>query len=226
MTVDDLLERIDAAVAPACAVCAGPLGDSPSDDFCGPDCQQVWHAGRSVALERYQEPVDVPAHVSHRHEQFSPETTPQGLLRAYSIRSAYGSPSDWVSIGAIADPQGLVVIRSGLIHRRALGDGERPVPVARIVDRAAGQAAVTVALQGIAELRTVLVAAAGRVAEFLDAVRADHPPETSPVDVRQRALQLRRNRNTGPAYRVRAPRRLGPTVRSLPHRQSTWRRKA
>lgn len=41
MTADtDFLDRLDAAIG--CQQCGGPLGDSPSGDFCGPDCQTRW----------------------------------------------------------------------------------------------------------------------------------------------------------------------------------------
>jgi hypothetical protein len=36
----DIIDRIDAAVG--CQQCGGPLGASPSDDFCGEDCQSAW----------------------------------------------------------------------------------------------------------------------------------------------------------------------------------------
>lgn len=52
-----VLADIDMATAPVCAQCDGPLGDSPSDDFCRPNCQERWHALRSVALTNYREPL-------------------------------------------------------------------------------------------------------------------------------------------------------------------------
>lgn len=49
----DILDRIDAATG--CQQCEGPLGDSPSDDFCSARCQANWQAGRAVPLTRYRE---------------------------------------------------------------------------------------------------------------------------------------------------------------------------
>lgn len=40
----DLLDRIDEVTAAVCAQCDGPLGGSPSDDFCSADCQAAWTA--------------------------------------------------------------------------------------------------------------------------------------------------------------------------------------
>jgi hypothetical protein len=54
----DLLDQIDAVTADqvlACWHCRQPLGDSMSDDFCGPDCQEGWHAARVDPLIGYVE---------------------------------------------------------------------------------------------------------------------------------------------------------------------------
>lgn len=54
----DLFERIDAATAdqvPLCWHCREPLGGSVSNDFCGPDCQEAWHAVRAEPLTGYVE---------------------------------------------------------------------------------------------------------------------------------------------------------------------------
>lgn len=48
MTTVDIIEAIDAATG--CQQCAGPLGDSPSGDFCGEHCQSSWHASRVPPL--------------------------------------------------------------------------------------------------------------------------------------------------------------------------------
>jgi hypothetical protein len=55
---DDILAAIDAAVG--CQHCGGPLGDSPSDDFCSAAHQQAWHAARADELIGYREPWDRP----------------------------------------------------------------------------------------------------------------------------------------------------------------------
>jgi len=46
----NIVERIDAAVG--CQHCTQPLDASPSGDFCGEDCQEAWHAARSIPLPR------------------------------------------------------------------------------------------------------------------------------------------------------------------------------
>lgn len=43
------LANIDSVTSPTCAVCPRPLSGSPSDDFCSPACQHVWHQARADA---------------------------------------------------------------------------------------------------------------------------------------------------------------------------------
>ena len=45
----DILDRITEAIG--CHQCQGPLGDSPSDDFCGELCWERWHAQHGKPLE-------------------------------------------------------------------------------------------------------------------------------------------------------------------------------
>lgn len=40
--MNDILATIDAATG--CQQCGGPLGDSPSDDFCRERCRMAWYA--------------------------------------------------------------------------------------------------------------------------------------------------------------------------------------
>ncbi len=54
----DILDAIAAAVG--CQHCEGPLGDSPSDDFCTDLCQEAWHAAHGDRLLGYREPWDRP----------------------------------------------------------------------------------------------------------------------------------------------------------------------
>jgi hypothetical protein len=44
----DFLDAIEAAIG--CQHCQGPLGDSPSGDFCREEHQKAWSAGRGSAL--------------------------------------------------------------------------------------------------------------------------------------------------------------------------------
>lgn len=42
--MSDILDRIEQALG--CQQCQGPLGGSPSDDFCGEKCATAWRAER------------------------------------------------------------------------------------------------------------------------------------------------------------------------------------
>ncbi|OLR92694.1 hypothetical protein BJP25_21975 [Actinokineospora bangkokensis] len=47
MAVSDVVAEIDAVMG--CQQCGGPLGDSPSGDFCGQACASLWAAQRTGA---------------------------------------------------------------------------------------------------------------------------------------------------------------------------------
>ncbi|MDX3661303.1 hypothetical protein PV646_28695 [Streptomyces sp. ID05-26A] len=68
----DIIDSIAAAIG--CQQCEGPLGDSPSDDFCSDYCQAAWTAARTAPLASYSEPEDEPEHVSNLVELHHPET--------------------------------------------------------------------------------------------------------------------------------------------------------
>lgn len=46
--MDDILAAIDAATG--CQQCGGPLGNSPSDDFCRERCRMTWYTARTQVL--------------------------------------------------------------------------------------------------------------------------------------------------------------------------------
>lgn len=48
MSVDDTPAAVDAGAG--CQLCGGPLGDSPSDDFCCEDHQRWWYTPGGRAL--------------------------------------------------------------------------------------------------------------------------------------------------------------------------------
>lgn len=74
MTELDILDAIDRATG--CHQCEQPLGDSVSDLFCSQDCQENWHDQRTMPLDHYEEPTDLPVHIYNQVELESPETSP------------------------------------------------------------------------------------------------------------------------------------------------------
>jgi hypothetical protein len=51
VTGDAFLDKLDAAIG--CQECGKQLGLSPSSDFCGQECQAVWHAARVGTVPDY-----------------------------------------------------------------------------------------------------------------------------------------------------------------------------
>lgn len=49
-----------------CWQCGNPLGSSPSDDFCGDDCQTAWYA---TLVDPMARPYDEVMAEAHRHER-------------------------------------------------------------------------------------------------------------------------------------------------------------
>lgn len=73
------LDAIDQLAVHQCGHCQEPLAeDSTSLDFCSNVCQTAWTRNKHeiVALLDYEEPTDLPQHVSNLVELSSPETTP------------------------------------------------------------------------------------------------------------------------------------------------------
>jgi hypothetical protein len=58
VSLQDTLAAIDAATG--CQWCQGPLGKSPSADFCSQECQEAWHQSRVKRLTGYREPWQRP----------------------------------------------------------------------------------------------------------------------------------------------------------------------
>lgn len=75
----DLIERIDTLVG-TCQHCQGPLGDSPSEDFCSEKCQQRWQAG-------------IPQHYEVR--QHGDGWIVYDLLHGYPVADVHGEVVVW-----------------------------------------------------------------------------------------------------------------------------------
>lgn len=136
----DFISELDSAIG--CQQCGRPLGDSPSDDFCTPDCQAAWSAARTAPLASYSEPDEQPAHVSNLVELHSPETCVacvEGRRRRDAIASAlaaaltHGSSHVLVGVDPAGQPDDIAVLvpsrnaRRLYLNGRAVGvtpDGE------------------------------------------------------------------------------------------------------
>ena len=119
----DIVDAIDQATG--CQQCGGPLGGSPSDYFCGPACQDRWHAARTEPLTGYREAgvlnasgMQILDPTYTPREWTNDEATQWGLNY---IHSRYGSPSavaEW-----LATPQ-----RECCTRRSVQTTGTRSVP--------------------------------------------------------------------------------------------------
>ena len=75
----DILDTIDNARG--CQRCGRPLGASPSDDFCSPECLRAWHARNTVALDPGSTAV---VHVEPRPEGWQPTSWRQLRARLWN----------------------------------------------------------------------------------------------------------------------------------------------
>lgn len=198
----DILGAIDAAVG--CQACGGPLGKSPSDDFCRPECQDAWHAGHGDKLVGYREPWDIGdlpgigRDVYEMAEWRLPRETADLNADMRALGRAYAAAVTPEQRAACA------VRAASLLTRTAADRAER----ARVAAEALAQvgSALGQALQGVGE-------AFRRFGEALRPAAAAWQKLTNtapaPADPRERALHARRHRNTGPPVRHRPPRQLG-----------------
>lgn len=209
----DILDLIDEVTAPVCGWCQTPLRvDGASSYFCAERCQFEWQrlqgdVPKEPALADWfvadgRPPARPPAAPMVRH-QF---TIPRGL----QVR-------DFVEVD---------LLRATSIMARDNGDGtvslvnaelRRPAPAAA---PAPSPPPAPARLEGLAQTLEAIGRAferwgeSGQIEQLAAMVRqlqdAGVVQQPLPADPRERALELRRNRNTGPAQRRRAPRTIRP----------------
>jgi hypothetical protein len=275
VTGADLLDRIDAVTTELVAVCwhcQRPLGGSVSDDFCGVDCQEAWHAARTDPLtgyveaghDFYEDEVRFNARAEPpRTDMHTPALFPPDMWASFfqdwwnsSHRYPLTRPglSAWEPSFTITwDPPVPEPVNEAEVYTTPVYDeGERLDQAPRTtlstsIGFARGERVevngkpyrVVEVLGNNWERRLVLVAEenqpsdgpcaasvrvgarrAGRaeiarqVCEAFDvppaAIGCPDVPDTTRSGRMARALAGRRNRNTGPEQRRRAPRRIDP----------------
>ena len=162
--------------------------------------------------------------VAAQHERQQPASAhyralPDGGLVRLVVHDPHGLAREGYELGAgLAGPAAWMAEVARV--QRALGRGVNLPPeyvfeydTTPLVERV-GQAfaGLRAGLEMYAEAVTAVVAGVGRTVRWLEEHRLLDPPGVrgEPTDPRERALWLRRNRNTGPARPVRAPRRIDP----------------
>lgn len=222
MTDIDILAAIDAVTAPVCGWCSRPLDpNGPSLDFCGHDpareheqqCQTLWHARRAERLLSYREAGHqfyVDAARFRAPAVAEPPSPVEAALMRVPARDAH-----WQPLGVVdADTLGFTFTPDS---RRTF----TAAPLARDLTFELHFDARPF-LESLARARAALepwlsVSAGFSLAWFDEILRGresevirDVAPEEDPRAKRMRgALEARRNRNTGPALRRRAPKNVG-----------------
>lgn len=256
---DDILAAIDAAVG--CQQCGGPLGDSPSTDFCSERCDLSWRARHVEPLVGYWEPWHRPwdfpgiGTEQHRSNRSAQPATPAPPFLSSDAQALGEHLVQGLAEGlrarppVVTGPMAMIHVEwPGLQFRlpRSTSDLLADWQVARIAQATAStdaqRAAVALRIESLTERsRAEMTARAeafrgvmdeisvrfrgtmdtigtlfGQIRESLrplgaalrDVGLVDEPE--LPADPRERALQARRNRNTGPPVQRRPPRRIDP----------------
>jgi len=168
--------------ATGCQTCGGALGDSPSGDFCQPLCQQRWHETRAELFEGYE---------SAEHEGFDGLGW---LFDAILGPSPRGDGPPHTRTFTLRDPD--------TEEGHQLRPSYTVIEFDTVVVSGFGEA-LAAAMERLSAAGRAAAESARGLAEQLD--RHQLPP-----DPQERALELRRRRNTGPQQRQRAPRRINP----------------
>lgn len=205
---DDFLARLDAAIG--CQHCTGPLGASPSDDFCSDACQRAWHAQHGEALVGYREPWDLP-------NQYEGLATGQARMRPPP------NPADWRLPVQTAD---LAADRRAWRHARdtATTDAQRAACRLRgeqLAERSRQQLehlretlapffagvveGINAAFQG---LSAALAGMHREISRLAASSPTPPPPPRTRAEAARRAMDARKHRNTGPPAGGRPPRRI------------------
>jgi hypothetical protein len=214
MDLDSTLDAIDAATAPVCGWCSATIGpDTPSDLYCSQEHQELWLSRNAEPLVDYREPVDLAAHVDNQWEGSSPQTAPRpvGLSAGGLMMALYGNC--WYEV----TPAGLRLMpttETTVTFDTTEARFEPRYPVREIQWTQYGRVASWTVFDEAHWARSQdgpwgsgEWSDDGPLSHFT--IHEDGRIESN-VDSRQRALDARRNRNTGPQQSRRAPRRIDP----------------
>jgi hypothetical protein len=207
------LDAIDELAVHHCGWCQNPLADdAPSPDFCNERCQELWSSRQRQSVKpppapaRTSQPLDI--HILPRPDCTcticSSSTVRPAPAQVYVSTNPDADPNDrgqWQHVGW-AEPDALVM--------RVEPD------ISRFADRVRRLGELMGASVGMATAAFTAFSEAMRSATVQLADRADLPlhllwPDEPRPDVetpQERALRLRRTRNTGPRPRRRAPRQI------------------
>lgn len=219
----DIIDAIDEAIACQAEGCSRPIPeDGPSDDFCSAACQQKWHEARCELPLDY-EPAEYDTSLADRfnapesatdRDLLEPPAHVTEMLRQYWLRyqrslhtGSLSGPFYYTVTAVNAEGEDVPVALSAPVAR---GDTQLFLSTPLPADAVGAVLTVDEGTPRETRARVVQVSARMATVEWLVdeplPVEADHEP----ADPMQRALEMRRNRDTGPARRQRPPRSLRP----------------
>jgi hypothetical protein len=204
----DIIAAIDHATG--CQQCGGPLDGSPSDDFCDQDCQAAWSAARTVPLVGYREPWDLLSGYDATPQRWVVGTVeeftgpverfrPLPLAGGQVYMADAGTPFEYLPGGGWSP---LGVADGEVLVTSTTPDGSSPLRDLTEAARRFDMATSVVSFE-VAEVNWDLMR------RYFGLDEPEKPREVDgPTDPRERALWLRRNRNTGPTRQQRPPRAI------------------
>lgn len=207
------LAAIDDATERRCSQCHEPLpADSASEWWCGPACQQAWGQQHTDNPREVLERQDAAAVYEGRDAVRVPLNDRPRHPADEWLRRTYGHLEIWDETHAFrAAPNGFhyggpvrraYVDREELARRFAAALERDP----ELLERAFAPMRQAIGLY-VEAVRTAFRGVGAAIAQMERAGRLRTPPLEDP---RERALEARRNRNTGPRQRSRAPQRIDP----------------
>jgi hypothetical protein len=187
----DILDQIDAVTADLCACgCATPLPTGGlSAWFAGPDCQQRWHASRT----------DDPHTVMDARD----------AMPGYGVTAARWTPPEVLEAQAARAAEARRERAERAVARQLIRSNQTTTLNVTDVQDALrrAQAGLLEAWRQMAP--TFRMIAEGLAHLHVECARYQERQSEGPSDPMERALWLRRNRNTGPKQQQWAPRSLG-----------------
>lgn len=220
----DIIEQIDAViaepvVAALCGWCDEPVpSSSPTIDFCDESHQELWfrngrlsRAAHNAAVGEAQQAraardaAEVFDAVRVRHDDDMVDAIRYGLsILQRGRRTVPRMPPTTIGIVGADD------VPARGVRVRSITFNEVPRFVLHTSEQlAALQESMRAVTEGFAAMFEAFSTAVRPVVDSMRAASAFAQPR--PVDPMAQALELRRTRNTGPAQRRRAPRRIDPT---------------
>jgi hypothetical protein len=207
----DIIDSIDATLAERCACgCDRPIDPSGvSAWFAGPDCQWRYHNDRATDPHDVYRRPDAARYPTHDSAEQTLRDMPPAPTSYHGAGVAVDVFYEWSA--QERDPDGRWLTSATGAPYVLLDETH--------VFRLDADTVYSMTAAAMGSLRAAVMECVERIPPLTDAITAFcryHLPPVSMADPRlddhmRRALEARRNRNTGPPQRVRVPRRIDAT---------------